>query len=304
MLIEVKGLSKKYGSKLAVNDISFSLEGGDVYGFIGPNGAGKTTTLRILATLLTYDSGEITLGGHPIREAQTVRKIIGYLPDHLGMYEKMTVREYLEFFGKAYKLDPYYIPHVVKEVTEITQTQNWLDMHIESLSRGMRQRLGLAKTLVHDPPILLLDEPASGMDPKSRVDLRELIKILQAKGKAIMISSHILPELADFCNKVGIIDNGRLLYSGSTDDLLRKIQKDRWVTLKTTGPVETAEEVLDRCDQVTEVRKTNGVLKFAFNGTDGDLSALLRTLVAREIPVVNFAEEEKDLEGAYLKIVG
>src|SRR5215217_2510998 len=224
-MIETRDLTKMYGDLYALNRLTLKLEKGDVYGFIGPNGAGKTTTMRILATLLTPTFGEANVCGYSIyKNAQDIRRSIGYMPDFFGVYDDMKVIEYLEFFAAAYRIRGPKRRQVCDEVLELVELGYKREALVTSLSRGMTQRLGLARVLLHDPQVLLLDEPASGLDPRARIEIRTLLKRLGTMGKTIMVSSHILPELADICNKVGIIERGELVFNDTVDALLKKVR--------------------------------------------------------------------------------
>src|SRR5918993_976017 len=224
-MIETRDLTKKYGDLYALDRLTLKLDQGDVFGFIGPNGAGKTTTMRILATLLNPTWGEAYVGGYSIyAKPKEIRRIIGYMPDFFGVYDNMKVIEYLEFFAAAYRIKGQARRKICDEVLELVDLGYKREALVTSLSRGMTQRLGLARVLLHDPQVLLLDEPASGLDPRARIEMRELIKRLRQEAKTIMVSSHILPELADICNKIGIIERGKLIFNGSVDDAIRRVR--------------------------------------------------------------------------------
>src|SRR5467141_3707518 len=225
-MIETRELTKMYGDLYALDRLTLKLERGDVYGFIGPNGAGKTTTMRILATLLTPTWGEATVCGYSIYNgAKDIRRVMGYMPDFFGVYDDMKVIEYLEFFAAAYRIKGADRRRKCDQVLELVDLGYKRDALVTSLSRGMTQRLGLARVLLHEPQVLLLDEPASGLDPRARIEMRELIKELRQMGKTILVSSHILPELADICNKIGIIERGKLLFDGDVQSAIRQVQK-------------------------------------------------------------------------------
>src|SRR5687768_10011774 len=225
-MIQIKNLSKKYRDLVALRDLNLTIEKGDVFGFIGPNGAGKTTTIKILATLLEPSTGEAYVDGiDVVRHPLEVRRIIGYMPDFFGVYDDVKVWEYLDFFAAAYKIPANKRKGIIDDVLELTDLTGKREAYVESLSRGMKQRLCLAKTLVHDPKVLLLDEPASGLDPRARIEFRELLKELRAMGKTIIVSSHILPELADFCNKIGIIEKGEMIVSGDVNDIIKQVRE-------------------------------------------------------------------------------
>src|SRR3974377_476998 len=225
-MIETNDLTKMYGELYAVNRLSFKLEKGAVYGFIGPNGAGKTTTMRILATLLNPTWGEATVCGYSIyNNAKEIRRLIGYMPDFFCVYDDMKVIEYLEFFAAAYRIKGPERRRKCDQVLELVDLGYKRDALVTSLSRGMTQRLGLARVLLHEPQVLLLDEPASGLDPRARIEMRGLLKELRNMGKTILVSSHILPELADICNKIGIIERGKLLFDGDVSSAIKQVRK-------------------------------------------------------------------------------
>src|SRR6266700_2154094 len=223
-MIEIKHLRKEYKDLVAVKDLTLDLDQGDIFGFIGPNGAGKTTTIKMLATLLIPTAGSAMMNGiDVVRYPEQIRSIVGYMPDFFGVYDDIKVWEYLDFFAAAYRIPKDKRPQIIDDVLTLTDLNVKKDSYVESLSRGMKQRLCLAKTLVHDPKVLLLDEPASGLDPRARIEIKELLKELKAMGKTIIVSSHILPELADFCNKIGIIEKGEMLISGDVTDIIRQL---------------------------------------------------------------------------------
>src|SRR5918999_1555473 len=225
-MIECRDLTKKYNELFAVDRLSLKLDQGDVYGFIGPNGSGKTTTMRMLATLLNPSWGEASVCGYSIYTgAKEIRRSIGYMPDFFGVYDDMKVIEYLEFFAAAYRIKGPERKKKCEQVLELVDLGYKRDALVTSLSRGMTQRLGLARVLLHEPQVLLLDEPASGLDPRARIEMRELIKELRNMGKTIMLSSHILPELADMCNKIGIIERGKLLFDGDVEAAIRQVRQ-------------------------------------------------------------------------------
>src|SRR4028119_977228 len=221
-MIQIKDVTKTYRDLTAVRDLNLTIEKGDVFGFIGPNGAGKTTTIKVLATLLEPSSGQAFVDGiDVIRNPLEVRRVIGYMPDFFGVYDDVKVWEYLDFFAAAYKIPVAKRKGIIDDVLELTDLTGKREAYVESLSRGMKQRLCLAKTLVHDPKVLLLDEPASGLDPRARIEIKELLKELKAMGKTILVSSHILPELADFCTSVGVIERGELIVAGPIAEVMR-----------------------------------------------------------------------------------
>src|SRR5438045_2692689 len=247
-MIEIKHLRKEYKDKPepAVKDLCLELEQGDIFGFIGPNGAGKTTTIKMLATLLIPTAGTALVNGiDVVRYPEQIRSIVGYMPDFFGVYDDIKVWEYLDFFAAAYRIQRDKRPQIIDDVLALTDLTVKKDSYVESLSRGMKQRLCLAKTLVHDPKVMLLDEPASGLDPRARIEIRELLKELRSMGKTIIISSHILPELADFCNKIGIIEKGHLIVAGDVNEIVRQVRERHVLEVKILDDVFVHEPTLD-----------------------------------------------------------
>ncbi|MBI3269219.1 MAG: ABC transporter ATP-binding protein [Planctomycetes bacterium] len=303
-MIEMKDLCKSYEGTLAVRGLTLQVEKGDIYGFIGPNGAGKTTTIRMLATLLPPSSGEAKVCGFSVNgQSRDVRRVIGYMPDSFGVYEEMRVDEYLEFFAAAYGIRRGSRQKVVKDILELVDLWHKREDVIGNLSRGTQQRLGLARVLVHDPQVLLLDEPASGLDPRARIEIRELIRELGKMGKTILISSHILPELGDLCNKVGIIEKGGLVYSGPVSEIARKVQAFRTVVIRLGGGRETeAEQLLGRRPEVTSVKIEDGALVLALAESVTDISFLPELLVKEGYRIVAFREDTPDLEDAFMRL--
>src|SRR6202790_235185 len=271
-MIETRDLTKMYGELYALNRLTLKLERGDVYGFIGPNGAGKTTTMRILATLLTPTWGEATVCGYSIYNgAKDIRRIMGYMPDFFGVYDDMKVIEYLEFFAAAYRIRGAARRKICDDVLELVDLGYKRDALVTSLSRGMTQRLGLARVLLHEPQVLLLDEPASGLDPRARIEMRGLLKELRNMGKTILVSSHILPELADICNKIAIIERGKLLFDGDVQSAIRQVRQHTTMTVavtdgrnpeardRLTGHADVLSVELDNETQTLQVTLNDGV---------------------------------------------
>ena len=303
-MLEVKGLRKSYGSLVAVEGVSFTLQPGDIFGFIGSNGAGKTTTIRMLATLIEPDSGSAQLNGTDIRQdAMAVRKQIGYMPDHFGLYEDIKVWEYLDFFAAVYRVPRAERSSVIDNVLELVGLTEKRAAFASTLSKGMQQRLSLARCLVHDPSLLLLDEPASGLDPRARAELKELIKELGAMGKMVIVSSHILPELADFCNTVGIIERGRLVTSGRVEDVVRGAQQSRAIEVKLIGHAAEAGMFLHGKPHVANTRVMGPhTLRVEFDGAPEDAAELLKSLVVNGYLVTGFVEAAANLEDVFLRI--
>jgi len=305
-MIQIKGLTKRYRDLVAVRDLDLTIEKGDVFGFIGPNGAGKTTTIKTLATLLEPTSGVAYVDGiDVVRNPLDVRRIIGYMPDFFGVYDDVKVWEYLDFFAAAYKIPANKRKGIIDDVLELTDLTGKREAYVESLSRGMKQRLCLAKTLVHDPKVLLLDEPASGLDPRARIEFRALLKELQAMGKTIFVSSHILPELADFCNVVGIMERGHLVVSGRVNDIVQKLEGHITLDARLTGDLENgakALQLLHEYPQIKEARAEGNHVTIEFLGDHDGLPPLLAHLITHGIPVASFAQREADVEDVFMKV--
>jgi ABC-2 type transport system ATP-binding protein len=302
-MIQVRGFTKRYEQFVAVDHLDLDIEKGDVFGFIGPNGAGKTTTIRFLATLLKPTSGQATINGYSVtRQIDDVKRSIGFMPDTFGVYDGMKVWEFLDFFATAYGLPRSKRRALIDDVLELVDLNTKRDTLVNGLSRGMQQRLCLAKTLVHDPPVLILDEPASGLDPRARVEMKALLKELQKMGKTILVSSHILPELADFCNKIGIIERGKLLAAGPVQDVIHSIRQNRIIEIVVAAHSEACEVILAHHEQVRNLTVGEKTFKFEFSGNDEDVLALHKNLMEQAVPVVWFNEIEADLEEAFMKI--
>src|SRR5438309_3744175 len=279
-MIETRDLTKKYGDLYALDRLTLRLEPGDVYGFIGPNGSGKTTTMRMLATLLNPSWGEATVCGHSIYTgSKEIRRSIGYMPDFFGVYDDMKVTEYLEFFAAAYRIQGADRRKKVDQVLDYVDLGYKRDALVTSLSRGMTQRLGLARVLLHDPQVLLLDEPASGLDPRARIEMRELIKRLRRENKTILVSSHILPELADICNKIGIIEQGVLLVNGAVTDVMKQVRTDIVLNIAVANRLTDAANLLEKQPEVENVQDKNGVLVVKMNEGVNQYSFLAQRLI-------------------------
>jgi ABC-2 type transport system ATP-binding protein len=302
-VIETRDLTKTYGELHAIKNLALKLERGDVFGFIGPNGAGKTTTMRILATLLNPTWGEAYVCGYSIyTKPKEIRRVIGYMPDFFGVYDDMKVIEYLEFFAAAYRIKGPDRRRICDEVLELVDLGYKRDALVTSLSRGMTQRLGLARVLLHDPQVLLLDEPASGLDPRARIEIRGLLKELRNMGKTIMVSSHILPELADICNKIGIIERGELLVNSDVANVMRQVRRHRVLKIGIHGPLDEAARLLDGHPLIESLETSNGVLSVALKPEADDYSELATALVAAGQRLTMFKEDEINLETAFMEL--
>ncbi|RMG95359.1 MAG: ABC transporter ATP-binding protein [Chloroflexi bacterium] len=307
-MIEVKGLTKRYGRLTALNDLNLSIEQGSVYGFIGPNGAGKTTTMRILTTLLKPTSGEAWIAGYSIlKEPRNVRRVIGYMPDFFGVYDDMKVWEYLDFFAACYDIPLMTRQSMIDDLLALVDLSHKKDAYVESLSRGMKQRLCLARTLAHDPEVLILDEPASGLDPRARIEIRELLRELKNMGKTIFFSSHILSEVADICDSIGIIEAGTLVAHGSLEAIKQQLRTHRIIQVRVLGDTTPVKEFLLRHELASLNGEANddlpeNVVRFDFVGDDVAMSQLLREMINHGIQVVSFTEESDDLEDVFMKL--
>jgi ABC-2 type transport system ATP-binding protein len=301
-MIELENVTKLYGELKAVDSLNLKIAEGEIFGFIGPNGAGKTTTIKMLATLLTPTAGSIRIAGmNPEEEPRAVRKIIGYMPDYFGVYPDLAVWEYLDFFGAAYHIPADRRPTAIDDVLELTDlTAKKFDL-VEALSRGMKQRLCLAKTLLHDPMLLLLDEPASGLDPRARIEIRELLKELKKMRKTILISSHILPELSDFCTSIGIIEKGRLVISGSIAEIETKFHSSRMYRISALDALESIQAFLKE-KGITQAEVQDGFLEFAYDHSEEQLAELLSNLVSNQFRITSFAPVSANLEDLFMKI--
>src|SRR5258708_9681288 len=260
-MIQIQHLRKEYKELVAVKDLNLELDAGDIFGFIGPNGAGKTTTIKMLSTLLTPTAGRALVDGiDVVRYPEQVRGIVGYMPDFFGVYDDIKVWEYLDFFAAAYRVPRDKRPQIIDDVVALTDVAVKKDAYVESLWRGMKQRLCQAKTFVHDRKVMLLDEPASGLDPRARIEISELLKELQAMGKTIVVSSHILPEMEEFCNKIGIIERGEMIVAGDVNTIARQVRGQHTIEIRVMEDVERAEAILlGMSDIIREVKVTNGM---------------------------------------------
>ena len=302
-MIDLQRVTKMYRSFRAVHELTLHVDKGDVFGFIGPNGAGKTTTIRMLATLLKPTEGVATLAGFDVqRQPQDVKRVMGYMPDFFGVYDGMRVREYLDFFGAAFRIPARKRRQVIADVLELTDLTGKADEFVSALSRGVKQRLCLAKTLVHDPEVLLLDEPASGLDPRARVEFRALIKELHKMGKTIFISSHILTELADVCNKVAIIEEGKLVAAGEVDEILHTARQNRVVEVEVLEGADAVESLLREHPGLNDITRVGSELRAEAQLTVNELCALHEAVMRTDAKVLWFRERRVDLEEAFMRL--
>jgi ABC-2 type transport system ATP-binding protein len=310
-IVEIRSLSKRFGRHQAVDQVSLSVREGEIFGLVGPNGAGKTTTMRMLVTLLRPDAGEILVGGHSVGRAPlAVRRLIGFMPDFFGVYNDMTVAEYLDFFGACYRIPAPDRPRLIGDLLELVDLGPRRDDAVDTLSRGLKQRLGLARVLIHDPAVLVLDEPASGLDPRARVEVRELLLEIARLGKTIVFSSHILADVAELCTRVGIMENGKMAALGTLDQLSQQAVPHRLVRLGLlrTLPLEEVQALLASLPGLSNVQPQDGLgrsdrLSFEaeFDGDDEALRNLLGQLIDRGLAVVHFSEETQSLEEVFMR---
>ena len=302
-MIEIKGFGKDYGEFTAVESLDLKIEEGEMFGFIGPNGAGKSTTIRFLATLLRASRGEGSVNGHSItNDPMNVRRSVGYMPDAFGVYDGMKVWEFLDFFAVAYKIGRTQRKQVIRDVLELLDLTYKRDDYVNGLSRGMKQRLCLAKTLVHDPPVLILDEPASGLDPRARVEVKALLKELRRMGKTILISSHILTELADCCTSIGIIERGQLLMHGPIEDVYRRIQGTPTIEAQLGEHFDRGLSIIRSNPDVRDVQVDGEKVTIEFATHDSETGGLLKSLVDQGVEVKNFGIREPNLEDVFMMV--
>ncbi len=303
MIVQTINLTKKYGKLVALDHLQLSIEEGECFGYIGPNGAGKTTTIRILATLLQPTFGEARVCGHVVGyQSRLIRPLIGYVPDFFGAYEDMTTQEYLEFFAAAYDIHGQKRQRIVGDVLELTDLTYKRDALVDTLSRGMQQRLSIARVLLHDPKLLLLDEPASGLDPRARIEIRELLKELHRMGKTILISSHILPELADLCTSIGILERGKMVFHGPVREALRRARTGTVVHVITPDDAEKARAALAGLQNVESATLRDGMIVLNLAEETNDFSFIVERLLAQRIRISEIKREEVNLETAFMRL--
>ncbi|MBM3240433.1 ABC transporter ATP-binding protein [Candidatus Poribacteria bacterium] len=303
MMIKTEHLYKKYQDKVVLDDLSMELDSGDICGLIGANGSGKTILLRILATLIKPTSGVVIVNGYnAVSSAAKVKSFIGYVPEIVSGYENLKVWEYLDFFAAAYRLDRNYRTAFITDLLELTDLKAHREIYIQHLSRGLKQRLCLAKTLLHDPSIFLLDEPATGIDAKGRIELRELLLELGAMGKTVVIASNILSDLDEICNKVGFLNNGRLIAFGEIGSVLKQMNIPRVVEIKVLDAVDKAQTILKERDDIANVKVKNNILAAEYIGNPQEVYEVLNALVDAEIKVLAFHENMRRLENAFLAL--
>lgn len=304
-MIEIINLTKRYGNFTALDSLQLQIDKGTVCGFVGQNGAGKSTTFSILATLLAPTSGTAYINGYNIqKEPKLVRRQLGYMPDFFGVYDQLKASEYLHFYGASYGIPLNERQKLIPQLLDLVNLTHKQDSYVDLLSRGMKQRLCLARSLIHDPEVLILDEPASGLDPRARVEMREILKELKSMGKTILISSHILPELAEMCDSLGIIDQGKLVAEGSVSNIQDKLKGEKIINVKTIGDLAKAAQFFEDDPNVYKLNRgeAENTLQFTYKGTEHEQTELLKKAIRNNIPISSFSEVETDLEDVFMEI--
>ncbi|OQX65049.1 MAG: hypothetical protein B5M51_01880 [Anaerolinea sp. 4484_236] len=308
-MIEIQNLTITYNGRRAIDDLSLTVEKGDIFGFVGPNGAGKTSTIRVMATLLEPASGDILIDGHSVQSSpRAVQNKIGYMPDIFGVYDDMLLWEYLDFFGACYRIPENERKELIVDLLELVDLSNRRDDQVKRLSQGMKQRLSLARTLMHDPEVLVLDEPASGLDPRARIEIRELLRELAQMGKTIFFSTHILADVSEICSQVAILEAGKLVACGSIEDLQTQLTPVRKIQITVLDKADAARDFLNQNRLISKITSSEdgakqmaATIHFDFSGTDDDKSALLASLVQAGIPIVHFSEDSQNMENVFMR---
>ncbi|WP_347552103.1 ABC transporter ATP-binding protein [Pseudalkalibacillus hwajinpoensis] len=303
-MIDIVNLTKRYGTFTALDQMNLTIEKGTVFGVVGPNGAGKSTTFSILATLLAPTSGTAYINGVDITQNPAkVREFIGYMPDFFGVYDTFKAGEYLDFFGASYSISAKEREVLIPQLLELVNLASKKDTYVDLLSRGMKQRLCLARCLIHDPEVLILDEPASGLDPRARVEMRDILKGLKSMGKTILISSHILPELSEMCDALGVIENGKLVATGSVATIQQQLRANKLLIVRVQHDLEAAMHFFENHHLAVDVIKYGaGEIHFGFNGSDEEQVMLLKEALDMKLPILSFTEEQTDLEDIFMEI--
>jgi len=302
-MVRVENLTKRFNGTLAVDRLNMEIPDGEIYGFVGANGAGKTTTMRIIAGLLAPTSGKVFINGKDVfKEPLEVKRHIGYMPDFFGVYNDLKVSEYMNFYAGLQGISKSDCGSLIDSLLELVRLTHKKDAYVDTLSRGMKQRLCLARSLIHDPEFLILDEPASGLDPRARVEMKEILKELRSMGKTVLISSHILPELSELCTSIGIIDSGRLVASGSVSEVVEKLSRSGKVKIKVASKEEEAVRMLMEMPGIGSISSVSGLLEVNVEGGDEACVKILKTLVSNDIPVVSFQPVEGSLEAVFMHL--
>lgn len=302
-MVRIEGLTKRYGDFKALDGLNLRIDPGELFGFVGPNGAGKTTTMRIISGLLKADSGSVQVAGVDARrEPGKLKAKIGYMPDFFGVYDNLKALEYMEFFASIYGIEGREAKNLCMELMELVNLSDKADSYVDGLSRGMKQRLCLARSLVHNPELLILDEPASGLDPRARFEMKGILKNLSEMGKTIIVSSHILPELAEMCTSIGIIEHGQMVVTGTVDSIMDSMNRSNPLVIRIVDRMEDAVRILKEHPKVENLTLTERDIYVGFNGEEAEEAGLLSELVSRRILVSSFAREKGNLESVFMQI--
>lgn len=302
-MLLIKDLEKSYGKFKALNKLNLDINQGEIFGFIGPNGAGKSTTMKIVSGLLTPDDGEVYVDGiDAIKNNKKLKEKIGYMPDFFGVYDNLKAYEYLEFYGSIYGITGKEIKDLSMDLLELVNLENKYDAYVDALSRGMKQRLCLARCLLHNPQLLILDEPASGMDPRARFEMKNILKNLKDMGKTIIVSSHILSELGEICTNIGIVESGRMVCQGTVEEIMTVASGNHPIAISVLDKTEEAIKLLKEIPKVGKVKLENNKITADFNGSEEECVVLLKTLISRDVPVISFNRESTSLEDIFIKI--
>ncbi len=304
-MVTIRNLTKTYGRYRALNNLNLHIGKGDIFGFVGPNGAGKTTTMRIICGLLQADWGEVYIDGvDALNHPEQVKRRVGYVPDFFGVYDNFKVMEYMEFYGSMYGMEGEAVRKTSVGLLDLVNLSDKRDAYVDGLSRGMKQRLCVARALIHNPQLLILDEPASGLDPRARFELKEVMKNLGAMGKTIIISSHILPELGEMCNSIGVMEKGNLVASGKVEEITRRSRRSNPLTIEVLDNKELAIQILKQMPLVEKISIREDAIIIAFSGDDEEMAQLLTSLIMNGVRISNFHREPGNLETLFLEITG
>ena len=304
-MLYINDLTKNYGSFTAVNHLSLHIPEGDLFGFVGPNGAGKTTTIRIVCGLLRASGGSVRIGGTAAAVgSKAMKRMIGYVPDFFGVYDNLKVREYMDMYGSMYGMDSRDIAKLTDDLLELVNLSDKKEEYVDTLSRGMKQRLCVARALLHNPKLLILDEPSSGLDPRARVEMKELLKNLHSMGKTIVISSHILSELSEMCNSIGIMNRGQLITAGRIEDIMQQLSGGKRMHIQVASGMESAVRILKEqvSTRIESVRENEIIM--VFNGADEEISALIGLMIQNQVVLTGFYREEGSLESLFMQLTG
>ncbi|WP_097014258.1 ABC transporter ATP-binding protein [Anaerocolumna aminovalerica] len=304
-MLQIRNLTKKYGKFTALDNLNLTIDQGQIFGFVGPNGAGKTTTMKIIAGLLRPDSGQVYLDGIEQKEhIKAFKERIGYMPDFFGVYDNLKAKEYMEFYASIYGIEGEQSRKLSLELMDLVGLSDKADSYVDSLSRGMKQRLCLARSLIHNPEFLILDEPASGLDPRARYDMKEIIKELNKRGKTILISSHILPELAQMCTNIGIIENGKMMVTGTVEEIMTTRGMASPLVMRFVNGQEKAIKILKENELVDNITIRDNSVSILFKGNEEEEAMLLTDMIKNGAYVNYFSREESDLESLFIQITG